>query len=153
MSEKIIQIITSILAKTKNQLIIETKNENDKIINAIKIDNLVSYVKEEISDRKNLGYPPFKRFIKISFLGSKIETAEVRKFLSKDFKEYEPEIFSGFLTKFKDKYITNALIKIEPKDWSLPELSHNAKIDEALSEKLLSLPLEFSINIDPEDLA
>ena len=153
MSEKIIQIITSILSKTENELIIETKNEQDEIINAVKIDNLTSFVREEIRDRKNLGYPPFKRFIKISFLGNKIETAEARKFLSENFKEYNPEIFSGFIAKFKDRFITNVLIKIDPQNWSLPELSHNAKIDETLSEKILSLPSEFLISIDPEDLA
>ena len=152
MSEKIIQIITSILAKTDDQLIIETKNENDEIINAIKIDNLVSFVREEIKDRKNLGYPPFKKFIKINFSGNKIETIDVRKFLLENFKEYNPEIFTGFITKLKDRFITNALIKIEAQNWSLPELSHNSKIDEVLYEKLLSLPINFSINVDPEDL-
>jgi len=152
MSEKIIQIIISILAKTENELIIETKNEEDEIINAIKIDNLISYVREEIKDRKQLGYPPFKRFIKISFLGNKLETAEVRKFLLENFQEYNPEIFSGFIAKLEDKFMTNALVKVNPENWSLSELSHNAKIDEVLSEKLLSLPSEFSISVDPEDL-
>jgi len=152
MSEKIIQIIISMLSKTEKKLIIETKNEEDEIINAIKIDNLISFVREEIKDRENLGYPPFKRFVKISFLGSKIETANTRKFLSENFKEYGPEIFSGFLAKFKDKFITNALIKIDPYNWSLAELSHNSKIDENLLEKILSLPPQFSISIDPDDL-
>jgi len=152
MSEKIIQIIISILSKTEKQFIVETKNEEDEIINAVKIDNLVSFVRDEIKDRENLGYPPFKRFIKISFLGSKTETANAKKFLSENFKEYNPEIFSGFLSKFKDKFITNVLIKIELKNWSLPELSHNSKINEILSQKLFSLPIQFSINIDPENL-
>ena len=151
MSEKIIQIIISILVKTENQLIIETKNEDDEIINAIKIDNLISYVREEMRDRKKLGYPPFKRFIKTSFLGNKIETAEVRKFLAENFKEYDPEIFSGFIARLEDKFMTNALIKMDPENWSLPEISHNTKIDETLSEKLFSLPSEFSISLDTED--
>ena len=153
MSEKIIQIITSILARTEKQLIVETKNESDAIINAVKIDNLISFVREEIKDRKNLGYPPFKKFIKVSFMGNKVETTEVRRFLSENFKEYNPEIFSGFLARFKDKFITNILIKMEPQNWSLPELSHNSKIDEVLSEKLLSLPSEFVVSVDPEYLA
>jgi primosomal protein N' (replication factor Y) len=153
MSEKIIQIIYSMLSKTERALVIETKNEDDEIINAVKIDNLVSFVREEIKDRKNLGYPPFKRFIKISFLGNKLETANVRKFLSENFQEYNPEIFSGFVAKLKDKFMTNALIKVEPYNWSLPELSHNSKIDEVLSQKILSLPPQFSITIDPENLA
>jgi primosomal protein N' (replication factor Y) len=152
MSEKIIHIIISVLSKTEKKLIIETKNEQDEIINAVKIDNLVSFVREEIRDRKNLGYPPFKRFIKISYLGNKLETASTRKFLAENFKEYEPEIFSGFVAKLKDKFITNCLIKINPENWSLIELTHNSKIDENLAQKLSSLPFQFSISIDPEDV-
>ena len=152
MSEKIIQIIISILAKTEKELIIETKNENDEIINAVKIDNLISFVRNELRDRKILGYPPFKRFIKISFTGTKAETASVRKFLTENFNEYEPEIFSGFLAKFKDKFVTNMLIKINPADWSLSEISIYGKINEALSQKITALPSVFSVSIDPEDL-
>ncbi|MFA6325121.1 MAG: hypothetical protein WCX46_02745 [Candidatus Paceibacterota bacterium] len=153
MSEKIIKIITSILNKTENKLIIETKNEEDKIINSVKIDNLISFVREENRDRKNLGYPPYKRFIKISFLGNKIDTVAVRKYLLENFMEYNPDIFSGFMPKLKDKFMTNTLIKVEPYNWSLPELIHNSKIDEILSEKISLLPSEFSISIDPEDLS
>ena len=103
-------------------------------------------------DRKILGYPPFKRFIKISFTGTKAETASVRKFLTENFNEYEPEIFSGFLAKFKDKFVTNMLIKINPADWSLSEISIYGKINEALSQKITALPSVFSVSIDPEDL-
>ncbi|MFH1608459.1 MAG: hypothetical protein ABH951_00365 [Patescibacteria group bacterium] len=151
-SEKIIHILISILSKTKDQLIIETKNKEDSVINAVKIDNLVSFVREELEDRKKLGYPPYKRFIKISFMGNKLETENARKYFTENFKEYNPEIFSGFLAKLKDKFITNCLIKTEPTNWSIPELSHNSQIDEVLSEKLLSLNSKFLINIDPEDI-
>ena len=152
MSEKIIQIIISLLNKTEKKLIIETKNEEDPIINAVKRDNIASFVREEIRDRKNLGYPPFKRFIKISFIGTKPETTNVRKFLAENFKEYEPDIFSGFAAKTKDKFITNALIKIEPKDWSLPEISAESSINDILNKKLILLPQQFSVNIDPENI-
>ncbi|HPS21765.1 MAG TPA: hypothetical protein PLO44_03100 [Candidatus Paceibacterota bacterium] len=152
MSEKIIQILTAILNKTEKKLIIETKNEEDHIINAVKRDNIASFVREEIRDRKNLGYPPFKRFIKISFIGTKPETANARKFLTENFREYEPDIFSGFVTKTKDKFITNALIKIDSQNWSLPEISQDSSIDDILNKKLISLPPQFSVNIDPENI-
>jgi primosomal protein N' (replication factor Y) len=152
MSEKIIQIILSMLEKTEKKLIIETKNEEDEIISAVKIDNLVSFVREELRDRKTLNYPPYKRFIKISFLGDKSQTANARKFLLESLKEYEPEIFSGFVAKLKDKFITNCLIKINPENWSLPEISHNANIDKNLSAKLSNLPMQFSVTIDSEDI-
>ena len=152
MSEKILQIIISILEKTENKLIIQTKNEKDSALLAIKNGNLLSFVREEIEDRKKLEYPPFKRFIKITYLGDKEKTERTREYLSEFSKEYNPEIFSGFHTKFKDKYITNTLIKLNTKDWSLPDLSLGSNVQNSLHSKLASLPNSFLISVDPEDL-
>jgi len=152
MNEKIIQLIISIISKTKNKLIIQTKNERDSAILAIKNENLLSFVREELKTRKNLDYPPYRRFIKITYLGDKEETINAKKLLKELLQEYEPEIFSGFVAKLKNKYVTNALIKIDIKKWSLPEISADSSIDQNLSAKLLSLPPSFSVNVDPEDL-
>ncbi|MFA6257407.1 MAG: hypothetical protein WC671_00120 [Candidatus Paceibacterota bacterium] len=152
MGEKIIQIILSTIENTTDKLIIQTKNENDPAILAIKAGNLLSFVREELEDRRKLSYPPYKRFIKITYLGDKEQTIKARKILEEIFKEYSPEIFSGFLAKNKNKYVTNVLIKIDTKKWSIQEISPNSSIDENLLTKLLSLPSSFEIFIDPEDL-
>ncbi|OGI74688.1 hypothetical protein A2740_02520 [Candidatus Nomurabacteria bacterium RIFCSPHIGHO2_01_FULL_43_16] len=152
MGEKIIQIMLSIIGNTTEKLIIQTKNENDRAIMAIKMENLLSFVREELEDRKKLDYPPFKRFIKISHLGDKEQTSKTRKLLKEIFKEYSPEIFSGFVKQFKGKYVTNALIKIDPNKWSLPEISTGSSLDENLLAKLASLPSNFDVFVDPEDL-
>ena len=152
MSEKIVKLLTSIISKTKNKLIIQTKNAEDSAILAVKNENLSSFIKEELEDRKNLNYPPFNRFIKISHLGNKDEIENTKKYLKEIFKDYNIEIFSGFIAKVKDKYMTNALIKLNNEKWSLNELSSNASINENLLNKLLSLPREFLVKIDPEDI-
>ena len=152
MSEKILQLMISIISKTSEKFIIQTKNENDPAIQAIKQENLLSFVRGELSDRKNLHYPPYKRFIKMTHLGNKEQTMKAKEMLREIFKEYEPEIFSGFHTMQKGKYVTNALIKLDLKKWSLPELLLNSSIDENLLSKLLSLPSAFDIFVDPEDL-
>ena len=152
MSEKIIQIIFSIIGNTTEKLIIQTKNENDPAILAIKSENLLSFVRDELGDRKNLDYPPFKRFIKITHLGDKEQTIKAKKVLEEIFEGYSPEIFSGFVARLKSKYVTNALIKIDPQKWSLPEISAGSSIDENLFIKLSSLPPNFEIFVDPEDL-
>ncbi len=152
MNEKIIQLIVSIISKTKEELIIQTKNEQDPAIHAIKTENVLAFVREELEDRKNLGYPPFKRFIKITHMGSKEESDHTKKALADVFKDYDPDIFGGFINKIKDKYVTNMLVKLDPKKWSLSELSSNSEIDEKLLSKLLSLPHEFSVTVDPENL-
>lgn len=151
-SEKIIQIIFKILEKTDSKLIIETKNTEDNSITSVKNGNIISFVREELDDRKKLGYPPYKRFIKISYLGDKEETTKTRHALAEVFKEYNPSIFGGFVAQSKGKFTTNALIKLETNDWSLPEISISGKINEDLFTKLSSLPRTFSVQIDPEDL-
>lgn len=151
-SEKIIQITSSIISKTSKKLIIQTKNEKDSSIVSLKNDNLLSFVREELNDRKNLGYPPYRRFIKINFLGDKEETIKAKNIIGELFKEYDPVIFSGFVAKQRGKYATNALVKLNPKKWSIEEISGGSTINQDLLEKLTSLPISFSISIDPEDL-
>ncbi len=152
MGERISQIIHRMLEITKNKLIIQTKNDTDTLIEAVKAGNLLSFIREEISDRKSFGYPPYNRFIKITFMGNKDETGEARRLLKEIFKEFTPEIFSGFIAKQKDKYVTNALLKLSPKDWSLPEISAGSYLNEDLLARLMTLPQAFEIFVDPEDL-
>lgn len=152
MSEKIIGLMVSIIRSTREKFIIQTKNENDGALLAVANGNLLSFVREELADRKKLGYPPYKRFIKITHLGGKNEAIEANRILQEMFEEYEPEVFSGFVAKQEGKYATNALLRIHPKKWSLPELSHHSKIDENLLKKLTSLPYDFQVLVDPEDL-
>lgn len=152
MGEKIIQLLLSILSKTERKLIIQTKNKNDSALLAVKGENLLPYVREELEDRRNLNYPPYKRFIKITFMGDKEDSIKAKNLISLLFKEYAPDIFSGFIAKNKNLFITNALIKLEPLKWSLPELSHNSSIDMHLYNLLSSLPPSYKISVDPEDL-
>lgn len=152
MSEKILQLAISILSATEEKFIIQTKNSEDPAILAIASRNLLSFVRSELEDRKSMGYPPFKRFIKIKHLGNKAETLKAKQLLAGVFKDYSPLIFSGFIERLKGKYVINALIKLDPENWSLPELSLNSSIDENLLAKLLALPPAFEISVDPEDL-
>jgi primosomal protein N' (replication factor Y) len=151
-NEKIVQLILSLSHKTKNKIIIQTKNENDPVLTSIISESLSSFIREELEERKKMGYPPYKRFIKISYLGNKEEIINAKNQLIEVFKEYDPEIFGGFIAKQKNNCVVNALLRINRERWSLPELSARTSIDKNLLEKLLSLPRNFSINIDPENL-
>ena len=133
-------------------LIIQTKNDKDPIIKSLLEENFSNFVRNELEERKTLHYPPFYRFIKISFTGDKKNTEKARTVLKELFTEYNPEIFSGFISKQKEEYVTNALIRIASKNWCLKELSSSGVIDENLKNKLSSLQNEFTIGIDPEDL-
>jgi hypothetical protein len=85
-------------------------------------------------------------------MGDKEQTLKAKNQLAEIFEDYSPVIFSGFVARLKGKYVTNALIKINPKKWSLPEISPSSEIDKVLLTKLLALPYIFQIIVDPEDL-
>ncbi|MES2416201.1 MAG: hypothetical protein V4504_00650 [Patescibacteria group bacterium] len=152
MSEKILHIIFEIARLTIKKIIIQTKNEKDDVLKAVKNESLVSFVREELADRKSLDYPPYKRFIKVSYLGDKEEMPVAKKELSETFKEYSPELFSGFVSKIKNKYIIHALIKLPLEKWSLKEIYKDKILDKKLLARLSNLPPQFAINVDPEDL-
>ena len=152
MSEKIIQILLSMLSRTKEKLIIQTKNKQDPALISFKSENLLPFIREELKDRENLNYPPFKRLIKITYRGDKVDAMKAKEFLNEILKGYNLEIFNGFWARNKNKYLTNALIRINPLKWSLPELSIGATIDQNLKNLLSSLPPSYEITIDPEDL-
>jgi len=156
MGEKVIQLLLSIIYRTENKILIQTKNIKDMALQSIKSENLLPFVREELEDRKNLGYPPFKRFIKITCVSNKAESPEIKKMLSEILKDYNPEIFSGFVSKNTNEYATNALIKIEPYSWSLPDISIGSGLDKHLKKILSSLVStpdnKFEISVDPEDL-
>ncbi|MEO5634997.1 MAG: hypothetical protein ABIS26_01450, partial [Candidatus Paceibacterota bacterium] len=152
MSEKVIHIVNGIMQNTREKIIIQTKNDKDGVLLAIKNSNLLSFAREELDDRRNLGYPPYKRFIKVIYVGDKEKTLQARNMIEESLAEYSPEVFSGFMPKVIGKYSTNALIKIAPEKWSLPEISPNGVIEENLYNKLQSLPFPFQVIVDPEDL-
>ncbi len=152
MGEKIIGLLLSMLSKTLRKMIIQTKNEKDPALLSIESENLLSFVRGELEDRKALNYPPFKRFIKISCQGDKEESGKTRKYFEEIFKDYQPEIFSSFISKNKNEYATNALLKVDPYKWSLPEILPGGEIDKNLKAIFSSLPSSCDISIDPEDL-
>jgi len=152
MSEKVVRLVLAISSRTEDKLIIQTKNTENPAIGALESGNLSPFVKEQLEDRRNLSYPPFMRFIKIRHLSSRNEVHEARLTLKEIFKDYNILVFEGFVRKINKKYVTNGLIKLESKNWSLPELSLGSRVDDVLLEKLLALPPSFEVMVDPENL-
>lgn len=150
-TQKIIHIIEKLHKITNRNLIIQTRIPENKILQHILSGNVLPLFREDLKERYDFGYPPFKRLIKITFEGSAKETEVARNFIEKLLDSYEPQIFSAFVGKIKGQYITNTVIKINPKMWPLP-INNKLEVDQDLYKKLSSLPPSFFINVDPEDL-
>ena len=150
-TQKILHIIEKLHEITKRNLIIQTRNPENPILEHILNGNVLPLYREDLKERKQFGYPPFKRLIKITFAGTASETEKARSFIDKYLGGYEPQIFSAFIGKVKGQYITNTVIKIDPNLWPLP-IDDKKMTSTHLSENLYRLSPTFSINVDPEDL-
>ncbi len=150
-TQKILHIIEKLHYTTLRNLIIQTRIPENQVLQYILSGNVLPLYREDLKERKQFGYPPFKRLIKITFTGTASETEKARLYLSEKLEKYEPQIFSAFIGKIKGQYITNTVIKLEPDIWPIPT-NASLLIDSNLSETLSHLPPSFSINVDPEDL-
>jgi primosomal protein N' (replication factor Y) len=150
-TQKILHIIEKLHEITKRNLIIQTRIPENPILEHILNGNVLPLYREDLKERKQFGYPPFKRLIKISFTGTASETDKARIDIDQLLGGYEPQIFSAFVGKIKGQYTTNTVIKIDPSLWPIPTGDKSNK-DTHLAKNLLKLPPSFSINVDPEDL-
>ncbi len=151
-NEKVINILFNTIDITRENLIIETRNPENEAILSIKNKNLLNYINEELQDRKILKYPPYVRFIKLTYFGNSEENLKVKKFIEENFNEYNPIIFKSSNGQTKNKTTVNILIKLNRENWSTPNLISNSHIDEELYKKLNYLEKNFDIQIDPENL-
>ena len=139
--ERIMQIMQKIRSITNGQLLLHTRNPEAKLLDYGLKGNLIDFYKEEISEREQFLYPPFKTIVKLTLEGSKNRITEMLSTFKQEFALYEPDVFPAFLSMKQGQVAMNALIKTDPQ-----------KPDSVLREKLLSLSPEWSISVNPESL-
>ena len=150
-TQKILHLIEKLQNITSHGLIIQTRIPENKILQYILSGNVLPLCREDLKERHDFGYPPFKRLIKITFEGSAGDTEKARNFIENILGNYEPQVFSAFVSRIKGQYITNTVIKVDPNIWPLPTIDKNIP-DPDLYKNLRQIPPAFSINVDPEDL-
>ncbi len=154
-NQKMLHIIEKLHSVTERNLLIQTRISDNTVLKHVLSGNVLPLYREDLKEREQYGYPPFKRLIKITFRGTAKESEKAREYLESELGKYDPQIFSAFIGKVRGEYVTNTVIKLDPKIWALPFVisSERDKAEhEALFETLRSLPPSFSVNTDPEDL-
>ncbi len=151
-NEKILHLVTMLRAITERELIIQTKNTHERILETLTTGNVLSFYREEIADRKMFGYPPFTVLFKISFQGNEAQVEKQKEFMKEYFAQYNPDVLDAFIKRIRGYYITHAIIKIPREQWILPGISKHGTFDTNLEKILRGLPQSFKVQIDPEDL-
>ena len=142
MNEKLMHILTTVREKTEGAMVIQTRKSDVKVFHHAARGTLLDFFRDEMVTRKKYRYPPYLVFIKISREGKSDEVHADMDVVEELFKEYSPEIFSGFYAAAPGEEVMHALIRIEPDKWPDPKLS----------QRLRSLPYKFVIDVNPEEL-
>ncbi len=144
-NEKLFTLLARLRSLADKKFLIQTRNPNEKIFEYLWNGNLLEFFREELAERKELGYPPFKTMIKISLTGkpdaAKKEIENLAKRLADIGKQLSPLIFPTIAGRNgQSEY--NILLRLSEKFWP----------DKKLFAILLSLPPSYIINVDPETI-
>lgn len=138
--ERIMQTLLAARQRTHQNFLIQTRNEFETLFSHIIGGNLSAFYKEEIESRKQFGYPPFMKLIKITRSGDKREISSEMKQLVKFFEPQTLHVYPAFTEKINNAFVLNGLIRILPENWP----------DKELLEKLRMLPPSYRVEVDAQ---
>ena len=141
-SEKVFHILLETRHLSTQNFLIQTRQEDTKIFDYALKGNLMDFYRNEMEERKSLGYPPFNTYIKITLQGDKNSVRKEMEKIKEFFLPFKLQIFDAFIKKIKNKHVVHGLVYLEKGAWP----------DKNLLEKLKQLPPQFSIRIDPGSL-
>jgi primosomal protein N' len=143
MSEHVFRLLLVLREKAREHFLIQARELNPIFPLALK-GNIGEFLEEELSLRKELHFPPYSIFIKVTFEGNKYAGQE---FLS-NFNEKLNDLgiptvnYPQYITKKGVNVLMSALICLPKKSWP----------NERLAEYLYSLPPNISVRVEPKSI-
>lgn len=150
-NEKTFQILTQIASRAGGGLkpvsvILQTYQPDNYAIESVRIHSFEKFYHSEIAERKRLGYPPFRKLVKLTSSDPKDIKARARldEIIRAAATRNPPAEFIGpvpaFLSKVRGKYSYHLFLKL------------SQGMSEELFEFLRTLPSTVDIDIDPDSL-
>ena len=135
------QILIKLRSVTADQFLLQTRNPDAKLLDYGLKGNLIDFYKDEISEREQFLYPPFRTIIKLTLEGTRDRVSKLIAEAKQLFAPYTPDVFPAFLSMRKGQVAMNMLIKTDPK-----------KSDPQLTSLINSLSPEWNVSVNPESL-
>ena len=145
-NEKIFHILITLRDISEKKFLIQTRQESDslgyKLIDYAVRGNLIDFYRDEIEDRRKIGYPPFTTYVKITLEGEKAAVKKSMQETIEFMKPFEMEVFDAWKAGGITKYSMHGLISLLKGKW----------VDKELLAKLRALPPQYTVRIDPVTL-
>ena len=141
-SERVFSLLLRLRSRASRNFIIQTRVPEFPLFTHLMKGNLLDFYREEITLREKFNYPPFSALIKVSTATTKQKLVEDVTLLKTLLEAYNPEIYPAFISKVKNSYLINVLMRVKHSSWP----------DSKLLSILYSLPPSFTIRVDPESI-
>lgn len=151
-SERTFQVLTQVAGRAgrgsdPGAVILQTYNPENFAIQTAKLHDYEAFYRQEIENRREFGYPPFTKLVKLTIRHADPETAifKANQVLQKLLKKRETpfEVLGpvpSFIPRVRGKYQFQIILKFFPSQ------------DSDLYSLLQDLPSEIDIDVDPDTL-
>jgi primosomal protein N' (replication factor Y) len=140
--ERLFGLLVRIRAESTRRFLVQTRYPEEPLFQFVLGGNLLEFYRQELAERQELNYPPYKLLIKVTLEGTRESCREGMKKLSQLLTDYEPTVYPAFHEFRRGQYRLNLLLRRPPASWP----------DETLVAVLKSLPPSFIVNVDPLDI-
>ncbi len=135
------RLLLELREKTKDQVLLQARHQPGPIVDLATQGAIEKFYDEELALREQLHYPPFATLILLSWKGSREFIAKTEVEITTLLSDHQPHCYSHPLSDNKAS-LRHCLIRIPGNRW--PE--------EALLQRLRSLPPHIKIQIDPDQI-
>ncbi|MCK9344572.1 MAG: hypothetical protein M0P64_00415 [Candidatus Pacebacteria bacterium] len=142
MSERIFALILALREKTMKTLLVQTRTDDVSILEQALAGNLVEFTENELAIRKAFSYPPFGVIIKITLRGKKDEVLTEMSNLKSFLGDYAPIVPGNMAREPKNIFRMHMILKLAADNWPNSDLL----------AKLRALPMQFTIEVNPDHL-
>ncbi|MFZ2303524.1 MAG: hypothetical protein WAV98_01890 [Minisyncoccia bacterium] len=142
MSERIFALVLALREKTSGTLLIQTRTDDTTIFNQALAGNLADFTENELSIRKAFSYPPYGTIIKITLRGKRAEVASEMERLKTFLGNYASIVPGTMAREPKNIFRMHMILKLAEGNWPNKELL----------EKLRALPMQFTVEVNPDHL-
>lgn len=143
MSEHVFRLLLVLREKAREHFLIQTREVSPIFSLALK-GNIGEFLEEELSLRKELHFPPYSIFIKVTFEGNKYKGQEFMSEFNLKLSDMGiPTVnYPQYITRKGINVLMSALISLPRKSWPHAELA----------AYLSSLPPNISVRVDPKSI-
>ncbi|MGB2580633.1 MAG: hypothetical protein WBC83_02970 [Minisyncoccia bacterium] len=142
MSERIFALILALREKTIGALLIQTRSDDVSIFEQALSGDILQFTKNELATRKIFSYPPYGTIIKITLRGKRDGVGSEMERLKIFLEMYAPIVPGTMAREPKNIFRMHMIIKLAEDNWP----------NQDLLSKLRSLPMQFTIEINPDHL-